>query len=234
MKTLTSFPDAERARKPVQTLFGWLLFRRISLPLSIRLARTPVRPAHLTGAGLLAGLAAGGALATGLRGWQLAGAALAMLAKLLDAMDGEVARAKHLDTPAGYVVDGLVDRLRETAVIVGTGIGVARQGDDAASWWTLAAVTGYLAFFYVSAGFPAHWREIRDQRDLDDKHMLRLGSHLRLGAGDTLAVALLVAVLVGHPEWFLWGVAAAAPAAVLLKLVRLFRRRPWEREGQAS
>jgi len=136
--------DAGRAEKPVKTLFGWLLFRRISLPISLRLARTRIRPWHLTALGLFSGLGAGALLGTGRRPALVAGGLLALVAKLFDAMDGEVARAKHLDTSRGYVVDGLCDRLRDVAMLVGAGIGAYRTGNVVALEWTIGAVAGYL------------------------------------------------------------------------------------------
>lgn len=220
--------DAGRAEKPVKTLFGWLLFRRISLPISLRLARTRIRPWHLTALGLFSGLGAGALLGTGRRPALVAGGLLALVAKLFDAMDGEVARAKHLDTSRGYVVDGLCDRLRDVAMLVGAGIGAYRTGNVVALEWTIGAVAGYLGFFYVSAAAPAHWREIRSGEDLEAKHMFRLGK-IRLGAGDTLAVAVLIAALTGHLLWLEIAVAVASPAAIALKLRSLFALRPWER-----
>ncbi|MDQ3778502.1 MAG: CDP-alcohol phosphatidyltransferase family protein [Actinomycetota bacterium] len=222
--------DASRAEKPVKTLFGWLVFRRVSLPLALLLARTPLRPSHVTGLGLSVGVAGAVLLAHGGYWWALAGALLANVAKLLDAVDGELARAKHLDTSAGYVADGLCDRLRDTAVILGCGIGASRAGDAHALEWTLAAIVGYLAFFYVSAAAPSHWREIASERDLDEKHSFRVGTRLRLGAGDTLAVTVLFAAVIGRPAWFVVALALAAPIAIAFKVRRLFVLRPWERE----
>jgi phosphatidylglycerophosphate synthase len=220
--------DAARAEKPLKTLFGWLLFRRISLPLSLALARTRVRPTHVTAAGLLLGLAGAALLGHGGYSWALVGALLANVAKLLDAVDGEVARAKHLDTSAGYVADGLCDRLRDTAVIAGAGIGAARSGDPHALAWTLAAVAGYLAFFYVSGAAPAHWREARSQTDVEEKHTFRVAPGVRLGAGDTLAVLVVATAAVGHPVWLVTAIALAAPLALAVKVRRLFVLRPWE------
>ncbi|MBI4730264.1 MAG: CDP-alcohol phosphatidyltransferase family protein [Acidobacteria bacterium] len=224
--------DVERARKPVKTLFGWLLFRRISLPLSIRVARGGrIRPAHLTALGLALGLAGAASFALGTRAGLLAGAGLALVAKLLDAMDGEVARATRRDTRAGYVADGLADRLRDTSLIVGAGVGLHRTGFPGALSWTLAAATGYLAFFYVSGAFPAHWREVRSPGDLAGKHMFLVAPGIRLGAGDTLAVLVAAAAVAGRIEWFLQTSAVAAPVALALKIARLFRLRPWEAEA---
>ena len=222
--------DVGRAEKRIKTLFGWLLYRRLSLPLSLRLARTAIRPAHVTAIGLGFGLAGAGLMAVGTYGLLIAGALLANLAKLMDAVDGEVARAKGLDTKAGYVADGLTDRLRDVAVIVGLGVGAVRHGPGASLAWTLAAVTGYLAFFYVSGAFPSHWREVRSERDVDEKHMFRLAGAVRLGAGDTLAVITLIGALADHPVWPVIAVAIAAPIATALKVRRLFAARPWDRE----
>jgi phosphatidylglycerophosphate synthase len=220
--------DAARAEKPLKTLFGWLLYRRISLPLSLLLARTPIRPSQVTATGLALGLAGAALLGHGGYAWALAGALLANVAKLLDAVDGELARAKHLDTSAGYVADGLCDRLRDTAVIVGAGVGAARTGDAHALVWTVAAVAGYLAFFYVSGAAPAHWREARSDRDVDEKHSFRVAGGVRLGAGDTLAMLVLVTAALGRPVWLVTAIAVAAPLAVAFKVRRLFVLRPWE------
>jgi phosphatidylglycerophosphate synthase len=228
---VTAVLDRERARKPVKTLFGWLVYRRISMPLSLLVARTPVRPSHVTAAGLAAGLGGAALLATGRHGLLLAGALLVNAAKILDAMDGEVARAKHLDTAAGYVADGLCDRLRDTAIVVGLGLGAQRAGAPAALEWTIAAIAGYLGFFYVSAAAPSHWREIRRPGDLAEKHAFRISKGIRLGAGDTLAMAVLVAAATNRPLWLVAAIALAAPVAIAAKVRRLFALRPWEAEA---
>jgi phosphatidylglycerophosphate synthase len=226
--------DRERARKPVKTLFGWLVYRRISMPLSLLVARTRIRPSHITAAGLASGLAGAALLATGRPALLLAGALLVNIAKILDAMDGEVARAKHLDTAAGYVADGLCDRLRDTAIVAGLGLGAANAGEPAALEWTLAALAGYLGFFYVSAAAPSHWREIRRAGDLAEKHAFRIGSRLRLGAGDTLAMSVAVAAAANRPLWLVAAIALAAPAAIAAKVRRLFALRPWESKASES
>jgi glycosyltransferase involved in cell wall biosynthesis/phosphatidylglycerophosphate synthase/uncharacterized membrane protein YbhN (UPF0104 family) len=223
--------DASRAEKKVKTLFGWLFFRRISLPLSLLVARTPVRPSQITALGLGAGLSGAACIATGSFRLGILGGVLALLAKLLDAMDGEVARAKHLDTSRGYVVDGLCDRLRDTALVIGLGVGAYRHGSPSALAWTIAAVAGFLAFFYVSGAAPSHWREVRSHADLKDKHGFRVTDQIRLGAGDTLAVAVMIATLIGQTLWLVIAVAVVGPVAIGLKLRRILTDRPWEREA---
>jgi phosphatidylglycerophosphate synthase len=226
--------DEARATKNVKTLFGWLLFRRISLPLSLRVARTRIRPSHITAFGLLVGLVGAALIGTGSRTLIIAGALLANAAKILDAMDGEVARAKFLDTPTGYVFDGLADRLRDTAVIVGCGVGALRGGDGHALAWTIGAVVGYLGFFYVSGAAPSHWREVRSQTDLEEKHMFRVSARIRLGAGDSLAVLVLAAALAGNPLIVDIVVAAVGPLAIALKIHKLLALRPWDRASSET
>ena len=225
--------DAGRAAKPVKTLFGWLIYRRISMPLSLLAARTGVHPSAITAAGVACGIAGAALLATGQYGLGVAGALLANAAKVLDAMDGEVARAQHRETENGYVVDGMSDRLRDTLVIVGLGIGGSALYGDAAAWWTLAAVAGYLGFFYVSASAPSHWREVRTQADLEVKHSFRVSRHLRLGAGDTLAASTLLVALAGRPLWLVVVIALLAPAVIAIKVRRLFGLAPWAAQAPA-
>lgn len=220
--------DVDRAHKPVKTLFGWLIYRRISLPLSLLIARTRILPGHITATGLACGLIGATLLSLGRTVPLLCGAGLVSLAKILDAMDGEVARVRHLDTAAGYVADGLCDRLRDTAVIVGLGLGANMEGSHSALAWTLAAVAGYLGFFYISAAAPSHWREVRRPEDLEEKHAFVIGAGLRLGAGDTLAVAVLLAAVAERPLWLVVAIALTAPVVSAIKVKRLFDLRPWE------
>jgi phosphatidylglycerophosphate synthase len=226
--------DRQRAEKKIKTLFGWLFFRRLSLPLALLLARTPIRPSQITAAGLAFGLAGAALMATGHYALLVTGGVLAVVAKLLDAVDGEVARAKHLDSSAGYVADGLVDRVRDTAVIVGLGVGAFRMGHPDALQWTIGAVAGYLGFFYVSAATPSHWREARSESDIDEKHMFHVSTRLRLGAGDTLAVITMIGAAMNRPLWPVIAVAAVSPVAIALKVRRLFLQRPWERDEHAA
>ena len=228
--------DEARATKNVKTLFGWLLFRRISLPLSLRVARTRIRPSHITAFGLLVGLGGAALIGTGSRTLIIAGALLANAAKILDAMDGEVARAKFLDTPTGYVLDGLADRLRDTAVIVGCGVGAFNMpgASTATLAWTIGAVVGYLGFFYVSGAAPSHWREVRSATDLEEKHMFRVSARIRLGAGDSLAVLVLAAALAGRPLIVDIVIAAVGPLAIALKMRKLLALRPWDRASSET
>jgi len=107
-------------------------------------------------------------------------------------------------------------------------VGALKSGSPSALAWTIVAVVGYLGFFYVSAAAPSHWREVRSEADLEEKHMFRVRGNLRLGAGDTLCVLVLVSAIAGQLLWVVVAVAAVAPLAIALKLRRVLTQRPWE------
>jgi phosphatidylglycerophosphate synthase len=93
---------------------GWLgLVHRCTVPL----ARRHVAPAHVTAAGLLVS-AAVPALAAAGDGWPLLAAVLAVLAGLLDGVDGALARMDGTATAWGGVLDTLADRCSDLAFLL--------------------------------------------------------------------------------------------------------------------
>ena len=184
---------------------------------------------HRSGVGDRTGTGAA-LLSTGRYELALAGALLVNVAKVMDAVDGEVARAKHLDSPAGYVADGLCDRLRDTAVITGLGVGAAQDGSDAALAWTLAAAIGYLLFSLCECGYAIPLAGDAAEGDLRREARVSDlaggapggGRHARDGRADCGGV--------GRPLWLVGAIAVLAPFAIAAKVRRLFAQRPWEGE----
>lgn len=156
----------------------------------------------------------------------LAGAALANLATVADGIDGELARAKGIGSPGGYVLDNLCDRVRDSAVIAGCGIGAARAGAPGAYAWTVAALGFYLLFFYLSSISPAHWGEARTETDLGDKHLLAW-TRIHIGIGDSLAAIVAASAIAGRPELIVYVIAITTPFVAGLKIRHLRRLRPW-------
>lgn len=113
---------------------GWLLTAyAVARPFAAR----GVAPDAVT----LAGLAAGGAVpliaAVGGR-WPLLGAALAALTGLVDGLDGAVAVITRRTTRRGFVLDSVVDRLTDIALLLALGLLGAP--------WPLAVAAVLLAF----------------------------------------------------------------------------------------
>lgn len=87
------------------------VYRRLSIPVTWVLVRTPATPNLVTFVSALFGLVAVWAIAAPWDGrwWvPVAGLALFQWAIVLDHVDGELARAKRLGSPAGYYFDNFV------------------------------------------------------------------------------------------------------------------------------
>jgi 1L-myo-inositol 1-phosphate cytidylyltransferase / CDP-L-myo-inositol myo-inositolphosphotransferase len=119
--------DARAARMALRRSLGkdtdGPVSRFVNRPLSTRLsmALAPLRPApdlvSLVAFGL--GLAGGALLAAG-RG--LAGALLVHAASVADGVDGEVARLRLRGGPRGALLDGVLDRVADAAILAGLGV----------------------------------------------------------------------------------------------------------------
>jgi 1L-myo-inositol 1-phosphate cytidylyltransferase / CDP-L-myo-inositol myo-inositolphosphotransferase len=120
--------------------------RLLNRPLSTRLSMVlaPLRPApdlvSLVAFGL--GLAGAALLAAG---QGLAGGLLVHASSVADGVDGEVARLQLRGGPRGALLDGLLDRVGDAAILVGLGLW-ALDGHDAGGMLvlTVAATTGAL------------------------------------------------------------------------------------------
>lgn len=117
------------------------LNRPISSRISMALAHLPIHPDAVSLVAFLVGLAAAWALATG-RG--LLGAALATASSILDGVDGEIARLQVRTSPRGALLDGVLDRLADAAILAGLGTWAIASGSDPrqAVILAVAATTG--------------------------------------------------------------------------------------------
>ncbi len=95
------------------------LNRPISTRLSMTLAHLPIHPNAVS---LLAFLVALGA-AWGLGfGMAILGAILVHVSSILDGIDGEIARLQARASPAGALLDGVLDRLADAALVAGLAV----------------------------------------------------------------------------------------------------------------
>jgi CDP-L-myo-inositol myo-inositolphosphotransferase len=120
--------------------------RLLNRPLSTRLSMVlaPLRPAPdlVSLAAFALGLAGAALLAVG---QGLAGALLVHASSVADGVDGEVARLQLRGGPRGALLDGLLDRMGDAAILAGLGLW-ALEGHDARGVLvlTVAAATGAL------------------------------------------------------------------------------------------
>jgi len=115
-------------------------------PLVRHLIAAEVSANTITGCSLLAGIAAGVALAVGHFG---VAAALLVAASLGDALDGLVARGGHGESPAGALFDASVDRYEEFFSLGGLAIFFRESGPILAL--VLSALMGSFMVSYGSA-----------------------------------------------------------------------------------
>lgn len=111
--------DLETERRGASVLVGFFLrhyFFWLVRPLFRALLQSGLPATALTGASTVLGAASGIAVASGrfsLGGWSF------LLAGILDALDGRLARARGDATPAGAVIDSVLDRYTDAFLLIG-------------------------------------------------------------------------------------------------------------------
>jgi 1L-myo-inositol 1-phosphate cytidylyltransferase / CDP-L-myo-inositol myo-inositolphosphotransferase len=142
--------DARAARMALRRSLGkdtdGPVSRFVNRPLSTRLsmALAPLRPAPdlVSLVALVLGLAGATLLAAG-RG--LAGALLVHVSSVADGVDGEVARLQLRGGPRGALLDGVLDRVADAAVLAGLGVwALEGHGARGVLALTVAATAGAL------------------------------------------------------------------------------------------
>lgn len=99
--------------------------QRLARWLARPLARTPLRPNHITALSLALGVIAGVLFARGEARAADWGAALFILARFIDHADGELARLTGSTSRIGYYYDYVAGALSSVALFTGIGVGYA-------------------------------------------------------------------------------------------------------------
>lgn len=189
----------------------------ISTPLAHRLVRRGAGP--VTSAGLGIGLAAAAAAALGAFAAALA---LWLLNRLLDGLDGEVARRLGRADDLGGYLDLLADLTVYAAVPIGAAIGTAGLAGTAGtagaagSTWTWPLVAVLLATYYVNLGSYAFLAALMEKRG---RGAAKRGEATSLvmpaGLVEGFETALLVSAMLALPALLpLWLALTAALVAV--------------------
>jgi phosphatidylglycerophosphate synthase len=101
--------------------------RRLSLPISIALMRTPITANQLSTLLVAVGLWSAWLFSRGSYGAAVAGAALSLAASILDGCDGEIARLKYQESSFGCWLETLGDYAYYVAILIGITVGVVRS-----------------------------------------------------------------------------------------------------------
>lgn len=145
--------------------------RPFSIYITLALGRTPITPNQVTAISIVLELVAAVLWAIGGIGNFVIGGVLCQAAQFLDAVDGELARLKSMTSQKGLFLDLLGHYLTDYAMIVGTGLGLAREFGDVALY--AALIIAPLHFgdellrdlllkvrFKAGANQPAQFKEI--------------------------------------------------------------------------
>jgi phosphatidylglycerophosphate synthase len=140
--------------------------RYVSLAISRHLMALPIKPNNVTVVAALVGLSCGLLVAHGGYAWMLLGAVAFQLNSILDGVDGEIARAKLLESRSGQWLDTLSDDLSNLAFILGVSVGSYRTWGQP-TYLALGAVAG--VSFLISSAIMYHYLITRTQTgDLND------------------------------------------------------------------
>ncbi len=118
------------------------LNRPISTRISMALAPLRLSPDMVSFVALLLGAVA--AVSLGL-GYGIAGGILVHLTSVIDGVDGEIARLQLRAHPSGALLDGLLDRVGDAAIVAGLGVwALASSSDPVTLVLTVGATAGAL------------------------------------------------------------------------------------------
>jgi 1L-myo-inositol 1-phosphate cytidylyltransferase / CDP-L-myo-inositol myo-inositolphosphotransferase len=189
------------------------LNRPLSTRTSMVLARLRPDPDVVSLAAFALGIAGAVLLAAG---QGIAGALLVHASSVADGVDGEVARLQLRGRPQGALLDGVLDRVGDAAILAGLGLW-ALDGYDAnlVLALTVAATTGALLSMATKDRAAALGLPPAPERTLG----------WLLGGRDGRLVLVTVGALLGGPIWALAAVTTTSAVSLALR-VAFLRRRP--------
>ncbi|MDQ3914229.1 MAG: CDP-alcohol phosphatidyltransferase family protein [Actinomycetota bacterium] len=187
------------------------LYRPISTRIASLLARTGVSPLTVTWVGvavaLLAAVLLGG-------GYYVAGAAAALVAEIVDCVDGDLARATDRSSTVGAFLDSVLDRWMDAALI----LGLTYSDLD-----SLAAVGGLA----LTASLLTSYTRARAQS-------LGVDCPEGIGARDSRLLILIVSALAGVAWWGLLLIAVTGFVTSIQRAVIGARRLGARVEGRVA
>jgi uncharacterized protein (TIRG00374 family) len=122
--------------------------RRMSLPISVALIRTPMTANQLSVILVAVGFYSGWLFSTGHYWAGVLGAFLSLAASVLDGCDGEIARLKYQESALGCWIETFGDYSYYIAIFIGLTVGAVKQtGWEVFYWIGAAALVGTLITF---------------------------------------------------------------------------------------
>jgi phosphatidylglycerophosphate synthase len=167
----------------------------------------------------------------------LAGTALFQLFNILDGCDGEIARAKYLDSERGRRLDAFCDSVSNLIFVLGLGVGLFRQPSVSANIGFVYLLESLITFFLMAGGLGRYRYGmallVRDTTRVVSRRQEDFAAAERVfGRGltafifqitqrDVIYFVFLLLAIAGRASWILHIVFAFS---VISLLVSLFRR----------
>lgn len=217
--------------------------RRISLPITRRLARSGITPNQVTLLHFCIGLMGAALFAQPVRWIQVLGALLFLFSSTVDGCDGEIARLKFQQSRLGGWLDIGLDNLVHMAVFAAIAIGLYRQTPaDRFLWlgalsclgvllstglvfWTVLRFKSGEGDFFVSVAEGVEKEAKPEGGSAEAKKDWARGIDDYLARRDFIYLLVLLAAL-GKLEWFLWASAVGGNLFFLSLVVLYCRARP--------
>ena len=137
------------------------LNRRLSEPVARLLTRTRVTPNQATWAAFGIAIASCGVFAIGLN---IVGGILAQISSIADGVDGGLARHKNMSSQFGGLLDAILDRYADAAIVLGMTLWSLSHETYPAIWLVgFAAVIGTLTVSYSRARVSTEHRPFFDR-----------------------------------------------------------------------
>ena len=213
---------------------GWyFIHRRLSIYVTWVLLHTPVTPNQVTGLMMLSGVAGAALLVPHSGAANIAAFAVLYLAFLLDKVDGEIARYRHVSSVRGLLLDRLHHLVVEPLIFLAAAWHVWSDSRSLGAWmaaWVIVAVgnlvdehqhlSAYIMFKHMKGT-----RQRPDTRRHEASRSLRLmlramrplkGFRMFIVAVPALALAYAVEAWTGWPAILAYLVASAAGLGVML------------------
>jgi phosphatidylglycerophosphate synthase len=218
----------ESCRKPTDGFISRNINRYISLWCTQYLVRTPLTANGMTILLMILGLYTG-YLAADVSYWRYAFAGfLFNLNSILDGCDGELAKLKGTTSKFGQWLDTISDNTTLIAFLIGTTVGLKRDGYGELHYLAPIALSGIVLLFVVMFFYivkVAHSGTLRAVQEDFEKGMVsdpisRFFVKLQLLIKrEFYAWYFFILAVLGKPQWVLWSLALATHVAwvVILK-----------------
>ncbi len=183
--------------------------RRLSEPVAKLLARKSVTPNQATWAAFGIAVVSCGVFAMGLN---IAGGILAQLSSIADGVDGDLARRKNMTSQFGSLLDAILDRYADAAIVLGMTLWSLAHETYPAIWLVgFAAAAGTLTVSYSRARVGPEHRLCFDR------------GFASLGSRDIRLFLIMLGGVTGQVYFCLLLLASLTNAVVLYRLAYAYR-----------